>query len=348
MEKDFEIGRIVPSQSTIIYYEQLKIDTRRKEGTALANGQCHILSLSQISGKSVEELKINIGKVFSENNSYAEANFLEDFDDFSLNYLKTRNKQETVPYKYWGNELCTSAASLYLQKNIFVVHTSSILRYAAVGQCFITKYLNVLKDSTKRSYGTNSKVKKMFEKVEVYKDVIEQLSKSTALVLHLQDGHYEPLLLTDTFDTAIEPTNDEDIPHPGLPVEKKITVQEYLDLVSTELLSLAVDRVVTLKVESFILKLSSSPDKIKKLKETKVQNHIKTVNVDTIRLAANTRPTSKIHINGINKLISLFGFDHVERFGVQEIENVNPSDKIKYMLTDGYHRWEQVLNRYVQ
>ena len=125
----FEEGKTVPTNYAKISFKDLLSNSNRTVGDVAPNGQCHIFTLSAITGKEPNSLKDSIKDILlvQEKEKYILINMLEqsraEYENYVNVYSAHRPASEKVPKKYWGSEITTSAAALVLKRDIVVVDT---------------------------------------------------------------------------------------------------------------------------------------------------------------------------------------------------------------------------------
>ena len=169
----------------------------REEKRVSANGQCHILSLSAVTGVSVTSLKTKMNKVLRENKaSYVGMGIIEGmggpaFIQYVKEYTASRPENESVPLEYWGNEYTSSAAAIALNAKVYVLR----MLPDEVG-CHISEYQTSIKVSTRTGQTGQKKSKTylMQRNIENMTEAVACVSDSKAIVLRLEGSHFSPLV----------------------------------------------------------------------------------------------------------------------------------------------------------
>ena len=108
------------------YLDLVRACSKKKQHVS-AKCQCHILSLSAVTGVSVTSLKYKMNKVLRDNKaSYVGMGIIEGMDGVAFNqyvkmYTASRPEDEWVPLEYWGNEYTSSAAAIALNAEVYVL-----------------------------------------------------------------------------------------------------------------------------------------------------------------------------------------------------------------------------------
>ena len=171
---------------------------QKKELTVEAMGQCHVLSLSCITHECANKLRDKMKNVLSKNLSrYVQMNLTGDMDDKKFNnyiegYCHHRKKSEWVPRKYWGNEYATSAASIALEKEIFVITEIPEQENSVVVSRY-NPYMGKCKEKNEMSCS--------IEKIE---EVITNLKHPSTLILHLKKNHFTPIVARTDSEEGME------------------------------------------------------------------------------------------------------------------------------------------------